>query len=570
MTLTTGYQSAVIPDDEIELNEETVVLPSLDSGEPGDGSTPVAASEPRGRDRYIDSLRAVALVRVVTYHVFGWIWLPVIFPSMGIMFALAGSLVAASLDRLPGNPWKVLLKRLRRLLPPLWLMGLILVPVMIWHGWDRTDEAGDPLHWKTLLLWVLPVSDPPGSAWGSDWVLPLWYIRAYLWFLILSPAFLWLFRHWPKRLIALPLVTLVLASTGVIALYGRSGDIILSLATFGACWMLGFAHHDGTLRRYRWYVVVPVAVCLLASGVAWALTHQTVDTSWNLDNIPLADALYGLGAVLLLLRFCPDFSWMVRRPVLDKTISVINSRAMTIYLWNNVAIFCAPLALGAWSVIAAWHTDSARGWTLQYIASWLIIGVAIVAFGWVEDLAARRRVRLIPWPTKRDLLPAVSASPGHSTQRHVRRLPVPVLSRMALATGTLTITAVAVTGVLLWGTHTDGRGSTAVVPARNEASESASSAASGSQSAQVTASASANAASTTANANPNASGGPNPRGTSTSTTTSSSTSKGSSTASGTSTATPSTTPTTSTSTPSDSDTQTSGSTLGGSMAGQSD
>jgi hypothetical protein len=51
------------------------------------------------RDRYIDTLRAGALLRVILYHTFGFAWLPFLFPSMGIMFALAGGLVAASLDR---------------------------------------------------------------------------------------------------------------------------------------------------------------------------------------------------------------------------------------------------------------------------------------------------------------------------------------------------------------------------------------------------------------------------------------------------------------------------------------
>lgn len=52
-----------------------------------------AATAPKagGRDRYLDLLRAVALVRVVVYHLFGWAWLTILFPSMGVMFALAGS-----------------------------------------------------------------------------------------------------------------------------------------------------------------------------------------------------------------------------------------------------------------------------------------------------------------------------------------------------------------------------------------------------------------------------------------------------------------------------------------------
>ena len=69
------------------------------------------------RDRYFDTLRAVALIRVVTYHPFGWAWAGLVFPSMGVMFGLAGTLMAKSLER-PAP--KVLKSRLRRLLPPFW------------------------------------------------------------------------------------------------------------------------------------------------------------------------------------------------------------------------------------------------------------------------------------------------------------------------------------------------------------------------------------------------------------------------------------------------------------------
>ena len=148
-----------------------------------------------GRDRYIDTLRVVALIRVMTYHTFGSPWLPVLYPSIGVMFALAGGLVAASLDRRPTQTWKVLLKRLRRLLPPLWIYGAIVVPVMIYQGWNVTDDAGTPLTVTSALLWVLPLYNPPGSLRGEDFVSPLWYITTYLWSLLLSPVMLWLFRR---------------------------------------------------------------------------------------------------------------------------------------------------------------------------------------------------------------------------------------------------------------------------------------------------------------------------------------------------------------------------------------
>lgn len=64
-------------------------------------STPQTPSAPPapGRDRYFDLLRGLAIFRVVLYHLAGWSWLPLVFPSMGVMFALAGNLMARSLKR---------------------------------------------------------------------------------------------------------------------------------------------------------------------------------------------------------------------------------------------------------------------------------------------------------------------------------------------------------------------------------------------------------------------------------------------------------------------------------------
>ena len=106
----------------------------------------------RTRNQYLDLLRAVATVRVVVYHSTGWAALSVVFPAMSVMFALGGSLMAASLDRY--GPLAVE-KRLHRLLPALWVLVAIAVPVMLTIGlvWD----------WR-VLLWAFPVQDPPATG----------------------------------------------------------------------------------------------------------------------------------------------------------------------------------------------------------------------------------------------------------------------------------------------------------------------------------------------------------------------------------------------------------------------
>src|ERR1700742_3041758 len=94
-----------------------------------------SGTESSRRERWLDLLRAIALGRVIIYHLVGAAWLSLLFPSIGVMFALAGSLTRRSLSRPPAV--KVVGRRLRRLLPPLWLMGAILIPIMLWQGWAR-------------------------------------------------------------------------------------------------------------------------------------------------------------------------------------------------------------------------------------------------------------------------------------------------------------------------------------------------------------------------------------------------------------------------------------------------
>jgi peptidoglycan/LPS O-acetylase OafA/YrhL len=380
-----------------------------------DLAAPVApVGRARTRDSYIDVLRALALVRVVTFHTFGWTWLTVAFPSIGVMLALGGSLAASSIDRADGTAG-FLRKRLRRLLPPFWVFGAVTITIMLVLGWQASGgDGGVPLRWADLWLWVFPLADPPSSDAGYEWVLPTWYIRTYLWFLLISPALLWLFRRWPLRTIAVPVVVLPLLVLGVLDLPDPWWDVVVQLCVFGGCWMLGFAHHDGTLRRLPVGPTVAGGAVLMALGLWHALTHQAEYGGWNVDDNPIAGLLYCTGAVLVLLRLYPRLTWLERLPTLAALVTLLNSRAMTIYLWGNIAIALAPWTLGAVG-LGALDTDDTRGMVVEYAAAWALIFAAVLLVGWVEDVAAARRPRLLPWRRVRvQPVPAVGGATGGS------------------------------------------------------------------------------------------------------------------------------------------------------------
>ncbi|MEU3242512.1 hypothetical protein [Streptomyces sp. NPDC006875] len=84
-------------------------------------------------------------------------------------------------------------------------------------------------------------------------------------------------------------------------------------------------------------------------------------------------------------------------------ISLLNSRAVTVYLWHSFAlVLTEPLIDPLWS--NSFFYDHlqwllASQWTPLVIAVPLIC-LAILLFGWIEDVAARRRPRLFPYPRR--------------------------------------------------------------------------------------------------------------------------------------------------------------------------
>lgn len=345
------------------------------------------------RNRYFDTLRATALLRVLLLHLFGWTWLPLVFPSMGVMFALAGSLMAGSLDRSQTSS-TVIRRRLRRLLPPLWAFGAVLVPIMVVTGWTATTD-GTQAPGVSLLSWAFPITEPPSSDFADDWTIPLWYLRTYLWLMLISPALLWLWRRWPRVMMTLPFLTLLLIAGGLVQAKGPIGEGLVSTLTYVTCWMIGFAHHDGKLQRLRMGSVLLIGALLAAAGVLVAVRYPLADYEGiAVGEIPVATALFSLGFSMVLMRLPLRFSAVNRIPVLRGLLDAVNRRAMTIYIWGNIAIW---LALGAMDRFGVYEALPGPWWPLTSLAlTLLVLGVVVLAIGWVEDLAARRRPQLIP------------------------------------------------------------------------------------------------------------------------------------------------------------------------------
>jgi hypothetical protein len=111
-------------------------------------------------------------------------------------------------------------------------------------------------------------------------------------------------------------------------------------------------------------------------------------------------------------------AWLARVRPLDGFVSMVNNRAVTIYLWHNVAI---TIAVDLFDPLKLWRIPhQSLEDAVDFSIALFLIMIAVFALGWVEDLAARRRPRISPFVKRR--------RPQHSAT--VVSAPVPVALRV--------------------------------------------------------------------------------------------------------------------------------------------
>ncbi len=325
----------------------------------------------RDRSAYLDALRAVALVRVVLFHATGWWWLTA-FTAMPLMFFIAGTLFARSLERRPALP--VVRDRYRRILLPYWTY--LAAMVALWGVLGLLGEI-TPAQWVGLLLPVLSTDGVAGPGAGTvvhlTW-FALWYLQMHLLLSALGPALRRAQRSHPAVLwtviVALGALTAPVAPALTIAVF------------YGACWVVGYHHADGSLdawlvRRWRTTALTcgPVGLALFVG------LH---------DRLPPAAAvgvvLLGAFWLSLALGLQPRIEPALAGHRTSAVVRWFSRRSLTVYLWHGAVLY---------AVVAA---PLPGGGTVAGNVLWclVLLPVAALAVGWVEDVAARRRPQL--WP----------------------------------------------------------------------------------------------------------------------------------------------------------------------------
>jgi hypothetical protein len=123
-------------------------------------------------------------------------------------------------------------------------------------------------------------------------------------------------------------------------------------------------------------------------------------------------------------------------PWLGRLVAAMNARAMTIYLWGNLAIFAATPVIESNRWTRPLSVPTWQGRATQYAVAWLVIVVIVLAVGWVEDVAAGRAPRINPWPRRVDPARVEAATARWRGRR---------------SSVTLCVLAATLTGVLLVG-----------------------------------------------------------------------------------------------------------------------
>lgn len=370
--------------------DERVEIPSISPAESGPDEAPRRPS-PAGRESFLDTVRSIATVRVVLWHAFGTPALSYLVASMPTMFFVAGSLLAASLDRRPAT--EVLRSRAKRLLIPFWIFGaFVFVCLGIAHL--RVGTSATAVSPLSLLGWLVPLVDPKASAWEGGWLAqPLWYLRAFLWLLIAAPLLRRLHRRFP-RAIYLPMVALVFvvdwwvrhpasAPPGFATWRWYVGDFAL----YAVFLILGFAHRDGAFRAMDRRARVEWAGIAAAVAVIWCVTQPIVGDIVN-NSYP-AHLFVGLAWLFAFLTLEPVLAKGGSARGIGAVVRWLTKRSMTVYLWHTTAI-----------VAGYWILDRfAPSLPRIAIIPLLVVFVPVLAAltGWAEDLSAGRPMKM--WPT---------------------------------------------------------------------------------------------------------------------------------------------------------------------------
>jgi fucose 4-O-acetylase-like acetyltransferase len=349
----------------------------------------LAAQTPEDRDRYVDLLRAAAILVVVVGHWtvtsvtvtdggLGWVnllrveswthpvtWLVQVMPVVFLVGGYANAASWASHRARGGSAAAWVRGRALRLLRP-----AAAFLAALFAGYVVARVLGvDPSLARTA-VWAAAIS--------------LWFLVVYLVVVALAPAVV----AWQRRRGVVVLLTLVaVVAVGDVARL-VTGAPAPAAANYVVAWLaihqVGVAWREGSLTRSRWTAYVfalggAVALVALTVWGPYAVTMVGAAPSEPANTAPPTLALLALAAtqigVALLLR--PVVGPLLERPRVWWAVAAVNSVVLTIYLWHMVPVVIAGVALVGTGLFPNPAAGSGEWFALR--VPWLLILAVVLA-----------------------------------------------------------------------------------------------------------------------------------------------------------------------------------------------
>jgi len=367
----------------------------------------LAAATPAHRDRYVDLLRAVAILMVILGH-----WLT--------------SAVTVTDGRLGGVnllyvvPWAQPATWLFQVMPVFFLVGGYANAASLAKHRDAGGTAAAWVQSRALRLLrptavfvvVLIVGYASALALGADqrvtrtavWLagIALWFLVVYVAVVALAPATIAWQRRWG---VGVFLTLIAVVAAGDVARVATGSDVPATgnyIVGWLAVHQLGVAWRDGALTRTRrpaYALAVggaAVAVALIAVG-PYGVTMVGAAPPPELGNAdPPTLALLALAAmqagIALLLR--PVVGPWLQRPRVWQVVVVLNAVILTIFLWHMVPVVIAGVALMTTGIFPQPELASGEWFALRipWLAVLAVLLAGLVAvFARFETAAVRRR-----------------------------------------------------------------------------------------------------------------------------------------------------------------------------------
>lgn len=350
----------------------------------------------------IDGLRAVAVLAVILFHVDPK-WLPGGFIGVDVFFVISGYLITGILAKeLSEGRFtfrRFYERRIRRILPALWILLIVCVPVswglMLPHD---AEQMGKSALWSTIAManvyfWREVSTDYFSPQSAQLPFLHLWSLGVEEQFYVLWPVLLlgvWRLAKGRAKFVACLLAIAIAIGSTLLAewliangqsrfayymLPTRAGELAVGAAvTLAQPYITGRMSTAGMKAR----------AAFIAAALGWALLAYSLVLVSELDPFPGWRSLpptFGAAALILSGQLEAGSSWLA--PLRFGSAVWIGRSSYSAYLWH-------------WPVLAWWRYLCGEPGTIAGIGLVvLILVVASASRRWVEDPA---RLSRESWP----------------------------------------------------------------------------------------------------------------------------------------------------------------------------